>query len=201
MGRAERLTNYGGVPWAGPDVERQRVASANWSRAHPALCYEFGDPHGDAFIPEDVIARVVHQPQIVVVTWQPEEITVVNVQHTVARTFTPAADVVARPKRDWCDVTLYAHHADRPPVYKTHFADLDPRDVMPSLVHVLRTPLGYPLPPEQKLLRGVEGVGRILIEFPRAAEHEPWPLDTSISVLGALASREYLHTIWADPKV
>ena len=188
-------------PWLRADVQAQRIASADWGENHPGFCYEFGDPNGDPFIPTEVLEAVFTQERFVAVVWQDDGITKVDVSHNPQRTFSPRRYLDPRGKEDGCDVAYYTSVRGEL-LLKGEDENLDPRKVMYGLAVALRVPLGYPLDDEeQTLLASTAPIKRVLIEFPYEHEREPWPLDTGITAMGAIASRHYLNTIYGSPQV
>lgn len=185
-------------PWARDDMLANVVASADWTLNHPALCFECGG--AQPFVPAEIIGPTLQQERLCIALWQTNTITFLDIEHSAERTFAggsmPAED---RPQNEWCVIQRYGY-ARHGAFFVTMEEEVDPRPVVRTLANVLATPLGF-VPEPQGLLVDDLVLERIIIEFPDYAETRPVPLDTSISALTAIASQDYLNTIYGFPKV
>lgn len=174
------------------------IASADWTLNHPALCFECGD--GGQLVPHDIIRLALRQERLCVALWQPNLITFLDIQHTPSRTF--ADGFVApgnQPDDNWCVVQRYTYNRHGA-IFCNMEENIDPRPVVRTLGTVLATPLGF-APDAPGLLPDNVVLERVILEFPRYHETRQVPLDTSISLLAAIASQDYLNTIYGRSQV
>jgi hypothetical protein len=174
------------------------IASADWSLNHPALCFECGD--GEQFVPHDIIQPGLQQERLCVALWQTNLITFLDIKHTPSRTFTDGYMAPGdRPEGNWCVLQRYMYNRHGA-IFCNMEENIDPRPVVRTLSKVLATPLGFP-PDSQGLIPDDLVLERVIMEFPDYRETRAVPLDTSISLLAAIASQDYLNTIYGRTRV
>lgn len=172
------------------------IASADWSLNHPALCFECAD--AEPYVPQGIIRPALQQSRLCAALWQTNQVTFLDIKHSPDRTFADGY-MDDRPDGDWCVIQRYGY-ARHGAFFITMEENVDPRPVVRTLAKVLATPLGF-TPPSQGLVSDELVLERVILEFPDYRETRPVPLDTSISVLAAIASQDYLNTIYGHPKV
>jgi len=185
-------------PWVRDDMFANVVASADWTLNHPALCFECGGPQ--PFIPDSIVMPALLQERLCIALWQTDTVTFFDIEHSADRTFTEGYFPPEERSTDqWCVIQRYGY-ARHGAFFITMEEEVDPRPVVRTLRTILKTPIGF-VPDPQGLL--VEGrvLERVIMEFPDYKETRPVPLDTSISALTAIASQDYLNTIYGRPKV
>ncbi len=180
-------------PWTRPDLLPHAVASAGWGERYPALRYKDSDLPEERLIPRDVIQDVVLHEQFAVVVWQGTRLSMIRVSHIPGRTFA-LDEIPERSDDDWATIRYYAQTRGGA-MFTAMEQHLDPRDIMLSLCTVLETPMGFTPGDEQDIVEPDQAINRVLIEFPDFREKRELPLSIVISVLGGVATQEYLDAM------
>lgn len=185
-------------PWIRSDILPHAIASAGWGMRYPGLCYELGEEPHERVVPHHVIRSTFLQERFAVVMWQPNRVTFIDISHLPERTFTPHK-VPERCDADWVTIKRYCC-AKFGAVFSSLDENIDPRLIIDDLYAVLATPIGF-CPEEQGLVEAAQPITRLLIEYPEYPETREIPLDTTVAVLGGVATQKYLNTIYNLPEV
>lgn len=185
-------------PWTRPDMLPHAIASAGWGARYPGIRYD--ERSKDRFVPQDIVKQTLLQERFAVVVWQESRVSFIDLSHIPERTFMSDEDL-GRSDVDWANIKHYELTKDGPIFSPLDMREyLDPREIMPSVYAILATPLDM-APGPQMLVAPDRPINRMIIEFPSYQERRRLPLNTTIAVLGGVATQEYLDTIYGSTEV